>query len=182
MIARRQRAVLAAMMQLLTATPLAAFQAQLKPGTRIRVTSDSGSPRDRIGMLVSMDSDSLHFRTAKDSSLTSVATGSLVRLELSKGRKSNAGRGAFIGALVGVGSGLLLGILASAEEDGSDSYYDVGPEDVFAATALLGAAGAGVGALIGATSHRDRWEPVPLPSGSGRALRVAERVGLAIAF
>ncbi|HEX7336815.1 MAG TPA: hypothetical protein VF252_06360 [Gemmatimonadales bacterium] len=182
MMARRRRAMVAATIQLLTATPLAAFQAQLNPGARIRVTSDSGSPRARIGTLVSMDSNALHFRSAKDSSLISVPTGSLVRLEQSMGRKSNAGRGAFIGALVGAGTGLLLGLLASAAEDDRDSFYDVGPEDVFAATAVLGAAGAGVGALIGAMSHRDRWEPVPLPGGTGRARRMSGRVGLAIAF
>lgn len=149
MIARRQRAMLAAVLLSLMGIPQGGLQGQLHPGARIRVTTDSGSPRARIGTLTSLDADSLRFRGAKDTSL------------------------------VGAGTGLLLGVLASSEEDG---FYDVGGEEIFAASALLGAAGAGVGALIGSASHRDRWEAVPLPGGAGRARRTSGKAGLAIAF
>jgi len=63
------------------------------------------------------------------------------------------------GSLVGGGFGLFLGIAASTDNSG---WWEVGVEDVAVVTAIVGATGAGIGALIGAASKRDRWEPVPL--------------------
>lgn len=64
---------------------------------------------------------------------------------------------------MGGGTGLLLGVLASTEEG---SFYQIGADDVVVAALVLGAVGAGVGALIGAVSHREEWEEVPRPVAS----------------
>jgi hypothetical protein len=105
----------------------------------------------------------------------------VVRLERSRDRRTSAGRGAVIGGLVGAGSGLLLGVLASADDD---SFYEVGTGDVFVVTLMLGAVGAGVGALIGSISHQERWEPMPLSGQIAPQARgpVGSRVGLVLHF
>jgi hypothetical protein len=130
--------------------------AQLQAGSRIRVTSDRGS---RIGTLVSLETDSLRYATSDTGAVAALPLASVVKLERSVGKRSNAGRGAAIGGGIGGALGLGFGLIASADED---AFYTYGPEDVAVATLFLGAVGAGVGALIGSGSKRDRWETVPL--------------------
>jgi hypothetical protein len=64
-----------------------------------------------------------------------------------------------IGGLIGAAFGLFIGIAASTDNSG---FLQVGVDDVAAATGIVGAAGAGIGAIIGSLSKRDRWETVPL--------------------
>jgi hypothetical protein len=139
--------------------------AQADSGSRIRITVSEPSKFRRVGRLVSWDADSLRFTSADTSGQEAVAIESLSRLERSLGRRSNAGRGAMIGALVGSGAGLILGIAASADEG---SWFEVGPEEIALVTAFMGATGAGLGALAGAATKRERWEPVTLPARIAR--------------
>src|SRR5688572_21887553 len=132
--------------------------AQLEAGSRIRVTSDRGS---KVGTLVSLEADSLRYTASDTSGVTALPLASVLKLERSVGKRSNAGRGATIGGVVGGGLGLGLGLIASFDDD---QFYEVGPEHVAVVTLFLGAIGAGVGALIGSASHRDSWETVPLPA------------------
>lgn len=127
-------------------------------GSRIRITVNQPSKRLFTGTLVSVDADSLRFTDT--TGVAAVPIASVARLERSRGRRSNAGRGALIGGLIGGGAGLLLGIAASAEEG---NIVEVGPEEIVVVTAIMGAAGAGLGALIGSASKRERWEPMPVP-------------------
>jgi hypothetical protein len=53
-------------------------------------------------------------------------------------------------------------LLASGEGE-EDSFYEVGADEVIVAMAFLAAAGAGIGALVGAVTPRDQWEPLTLP-------------------
>lgn len=140
--------------------------AQADSGSRVRITVDRPSKHSHFGTLVSADADSLRF-TTDSTGVVAIPTASVTRLERSRGRHSNAGRGAVIGGVIGGAAGIILGIAASADES---SYVDTGPEGVLFATAILGATGAGLGALIGAASKRDRWEPVAIPG------RIAQQV------
>jgi hypothetical protein len=151
--------------------------AQADSGSRVRVTTSAGAQRRWVGTLVQVDTDSIRLTSARDRKIVSLPTASVVRVERSVDRRTNAGGGALIGALVGGGAGLVLGILASSEED---SWYEVGAGDVLAATAFLAAIGGGVGALIGAVSHKERWEPTPLQAQSSRPVRA--RLGLVLRF
>jgi hypothetical protein len=141
---------------LLEAQPLLA---QVEAGSRVRVTTAPATPGRRIGRLVSLDTDTLRWSRWDTTSVIAVPVASVARLERSTGRRSNTGRGAMIGGLIGAGFGLFVGVGASTDNSG---FLDVGVEEIAALTGIFGAAGAGVGALIGSLSTRDRWEPVPL--------------------
>ena len=109
-----------------------------------------------------------------------VPTRSVVRFERSRGLKTATGHGAAIGALVGGLTGLLLGVAASTEDN---SWIEIGGEEVAAGVVVLGLLGAGVGALAGSVSHRERWEPAPIPGRPAAHLRrVPRRILLALRF
>jgi hypothetical protein len=133
--------------------------AQADSGVRIRVTTDIPRQKPWVGTLISAGSDSVRIRP-KEGGVVSVPSASIVRVEQSRGRRSNSGKGAVTGAIIGGGIGLILGIAASSEEA---DYVEIGPGGVVAATALFAAGGTGLGALIGSGSHRERWEPITLP-------------------
>jgi hypothetical protein len=145
---------------LVVAQPL---PAQVEAGSRVRVsttrTATPASPGRRIGSLVSLDGDSLRYSRWDTTSVITLPLASVARLERSTGRHSGTGRGAVIGGLIGAAFGLFVGIAASTDNSG---FLQVGVDDVAAATGIVGAAGAGIGAIIGSLSKRDRWETVPL--------------------
>lgn len=74
---------------------------------------------------------------------------SIVRMEVDRGRKSNVGWG----ALAGVLGGGLLGFATSGGDTDSPGFQS-------AVTVVGAAAGAGLGALIGAAVRTTRWEAV----------------------
>jgi hypothetical protein len=132
-------------------------------GSRVRITVNKPSKHSYVGTLVSADADSLRF-TTDTSGIIAIPTGSVTRFERSRGRRSNAGRGAVIGGLSVGGAVLILGIGASVESSGWGP--DIGAEEVALGTLIMGAAGAGLGALVGAASRGERWEPLTIPYGS----------------
>jgi hypothetical protein len=154
--------------------------AQVEVGSRVRVTTMPAKPGRRIGSLVSLDGDSLRYSRWDTTSVIALPLASVARLERSTGRRSNTGRGAMIGGLIGAGFGLFLGIAASTDDSG---WWEVGVDDVAVVTAILGAGGAGAGALIGSLSKRDRWEPVPLtPRVAGKLPARRNITGLTLRF
>ena len=142
-------------------------------GSRVRITVNKPSKHSYVGTLVSADADSLRF-TTDTSGIVAIPIGSVTRFERSRGRRSNAGRGAVIGGLSVGAAVLILGIGASAESSGWGP--DIGAEDVALGTLIMGAAGAGLGALIGAASKGERWEPLTVPDRSAQRSPKADRL------
>ena len=126
-------------------------------GSRVRITVGKTK---HVGTLVSADPDSLRF-TTDTSGLVAIPTVSVTRLERSRGRRSNAGQGALIGGVIGGAMGLIGGI--GAEADNSDWGIEIGAKGIALATLFFGATGAGLGALIGAASKGEKWEPLTIP-------------------
>jgi hypothetical protein len=143
----------------------AAMQAKtpLRAGGTVRYKLNAPRADWRQGKLTGLDSDTLRL-AGRSGGGHAVATPQIRTLQLSSGRRSNTGRGAMIGGIVGATLGLGLGIAASSENcTGFCPAPNIGAREVLAATAILGGVGAGIGALIGATSQRDRWVEVPRP-------------------
>lgn len=154
--------ILTALLQVSTAQGPPTRQAAVEAdsGARVRITIDKPK-RSHVGTLVSADADSLRF-TTDTGGLVAIPTASVTRFERSRGRRSNAGRGALIGGLTLGAAGLIIGIGAAA--DNSD-WFEVGAEDVAVATLVAGAVGAGLGGLIGAVSKGEKWESLAIPGG-----------------
>jgi len=157
---------LAALLLLVVAGPASPARARQKPpepppplveGSRIRVTLLAKDSPKVIGSVLALSPDSIVMTTTVDTLPATIRRIDVKKLELSRGMKSNAGRGAGIGALIGA---VLLGsMLASAAGvEGSQNEVAV----VAMAGAAVGAVGgAGLGALIGSASRSERWDKVP---------------------
>jgi hypothetical protein len=146
----------------LAATPLTNLLAQnsspVAVGTRVRVTAYPLAIDKYDGTLQGWADDSVTVDTLQ------VALKQLTRLDVYRGRKSNWGKGALIGAasLASVGAALALVACSDGTCDGT-GVYALTTGDVVGVFALGGAlGGALIGAVIGALAKSDRWEEVPL--------------------
>ena len=148
--------LLTALLQV-SAAPAPSPTVEADAGSRVRITVGKTK---QVGALVSADADSLRFIT-DTSGLVAIPTVSVTRFERSRGRRSNAGRGALLGGVIGGAMGLIGGI--GAEADNSDWGIEIGAEGIALATLFFGATGAGLGALIGAASKGEKWEPLTIP-------------------
>lgn len=150
-------------------------EAVVDPGDRVRVAAPELFRGREVGSVVNLTLDTLiiNFKSllivspftevpdAKAGSLLSLPIGSVTSLEVSRGQKSNFGRGLLLGFAIPAGLGAILGAV-----EGSDScLFDPDPCPVSLAAAgavILKVPGALVGGVIGALSTTDRWETVQL--------------------
>lgn len=155
-IARSFRRAALALAAICLAAPDAGAQ-ELRTGDRIRIKTVSGEPSQMTGIYYASEAESLVFHV--DQSVQAlVPWADISRLQLSRGVHNNAGKGALIGFGVGGALGLTLGLVAVNEDD---SYFDTAAADVLLVTGVIGAFGAGVGALIGLASKSERWQTIP---------------------
>lgn len=145
------------------ASELATQEVTLGVGTRVRVNAPTLFQQQITGEVAAVEEAALEMRIDAGTTAVSVPFSAIERLQISRGDHSNSGKGALIGLGVGAGLGLALGIAAAAADDGNGSYWDwdVGAGEVLAVTAVFGAAGAGVGALIGLASRTESWQTIP---------------------
>jgi hypothetical protein len=128
-------------------------------GDRIRYAARSDPTAFTTARLVSLDADSLIFERlvidrAQHWVPSSLPTDSIARLQVRIGRRGNAGRGAIIGALVG----LAAAVSCASEEPG---WLTPTPGECFVG---LGLSGLATGAFIGMLIRSDVWAPTALPS------------------
>ena len=137
---------------ILAFTPLARTTAQEQPpvesGARIRVTAPSVFSDRIVGTVVSWESEQLVL-DAPRGTLT-FPIDSIIKLEISRGRKSKVA--------VGAGIGLLFG--------GISGYLACGPvvtcDKRILLAAIFAAPGAALGAIVGAGASPTIWEEVPV--------------------
>jgi hypothetical protein len=176
---------------LLALAPFSSITAQeqpppLEPGARMRL--DVCNPFCTARMVtrfVAVFADTLLLETETQGTPETIPFSSVRKLEVSRGLKSNAGKGAGIGLLVGAGVGAVLGtVVAAARWDRADCARGRCRWPLVG----IGALGVGaVGTLIGLTAagSSDRWEEVPLER---LRLRVTQQLdgrfgfGLFVAF
>ena len=139
---------------LAVAQPLKAQEPSIEPGTRVRIKASSIFPQPIVGTLESVHDSILVFRSGQTAPLE-IRLSQIERLEVSQGKKSNAGTGALVGGLIGTAVGVVVGLII---KEGADVQADL--------PVITGAIGAGggvlIGTLAGASDQSDRWVEVPL--------------------
>ncbi len=140
---------------ILAFTPLASATAQVRPGERVRVTH---LWEKSVGTFLAWKADSLVMESNRDT--LAVPVDFVTRLDVRWGRKTNTGKGAGIGLLLGGVVGAVIGY-ASYEECVPQGWFscigpDFGPE-------VGGLGGLVVGAIIGGSPEvRVVWLRVSL--------------------
>ena len=130
-------------------------------GSKVRILSPVLGKRQATGSVVSATPDTLLFRTASESTVTTIATPNIVRIDIARGTHTNAGRAGFAGFMLGALFGAVIGAATSPPPctnclDFSQGYAAVGG----------GVAGGVIGALVGVAIGRrpsDTWVPVAIP-------------------
>jgi hypothetical protein len=165
---------------------------ELQAGTRVRVAAPIIRGNSRFtGTVVSAENGRVLLRLdptiKQDTRLDTISIPRhlIRRVEVSLGRVPGRSRGpaartgAFAGVIAGIGLGLVLGS-GTADDGAARNPWTTA---LWVAPAL-GAAGAGVGALIG-QEERERWQTVqqqPAAAGAGvppgRGVRVGVRLGV----
>ena len=122
----------------------------VEPGVRVRVTAPDCGLRSEATDFRAFRADTLVLET------TECALASVTRLDVSRGQKSNA----VVGFFVGAGLGLVGSLAVCNFTDTCQVFSDNDVRgDVVAVTAAMGA---GVGAIVGYFIKTDSWEEVPL--------------------
>lgn len=147
------------------------------PGMTVRASVAGGKPV--VGEVVSVEPGSLAVARAAGDTVV-LAADALSGLEVAMGTKSNAGKGAVTGLLIGGVAGILLGAVAAGSDDGDDFYQPSGGEYVLGG--LVGGMfwGAGIGALVGSASRSPRWTPAVLPVVKVNPGNGADGAGVAV--
>jgi len=146
----------------LVGVPLAAQQAQLQAGARVRVRSQALGNRPVIATVIASESDTLVLKPDKEAAGLILPWDSVGTIEIGGWRTH-----ALEGAVVGVLGGLLVAAVASPcdyddctlEEDLLELTYNVMPDPGirFGVLGFLGLVG---GALLGSEVRTETWRPL----------------------
>jgi hypothetical protein len=139
-------------------------------GSRVRVISQETAGQALIGQVVALEPGVVVVVGEDGPSRVRVPVVPSTSIEVSRGKKSQAARGALIGTAFGAMPGLLITF--------GDYNSDKGNP---AAVSLVGAAaGAGIGALIGLAIKSETWGPVEVPVVSAGIAPISR--GAAVSF
>ena len=129
-------------------------------GARVRVTAPTVAENRLVGTVAAVDADTLVLGVKHGTSSLAIPFASMTSLEVSRGKKSNVGKGLGIGFLAGAALGAVIGFAAGDDPPG---FLAFSSEQKAAAGAILGGlAGGVIGGVVGATGPSERWETVPL--------------------
>jgi hypothetical protein len=152
----------------LSAYPCASLSAQeldsLSVGSRVRLRGPALTTQ--VGEIAGLTAEGLTLGSQAGEA-HSFEWSELSRVDVSVGRRGNAGKG----ALIGLGIGVVFGAIAASGETG-----DLGPGFVFVVgSAVVGLPLTIVGAFVGSTIHSDLWQETAIPAvgpSGGLVLRI----------
>ncbi|HXV12568.1 MAG TPA: hypothetical protein VEC56_00045 [Candidatus Krumholzibacteria bacterium] len=154
---RGKQFILLGLSALVTAAEVGAQEsASIVPGERIRLRSSAASSWI-VGNYLGTEGDRVRVQT-EAAAPHLASTSSISELEVSRGSKSHAGRGAIIGMTVGAVGGIVAIVMDDQDNaDGSSNSFN-GMDAL--AVPLFAALGAGVGALVGGMMRAEQWVPM----------------------
>jgi hypothetical protein len=150
---------------------------EAKPGQqlpiRIRLTPSDTAQKPLIGTPVSIGPGVVRLVPDGKRDTLSVATTSILRLEESRGRRSNLGRGAVRGAMAGVLVGVISGAASGGSSDHCSSNCSTTGDAVATGAVFVGMLGLAVGSVVGLLSSHEQWTAMPMVAldrthGAGR--------------
>ena len=154
----------------------------LERGARVRVvTGQSSEPR--IGTVLSATADSAMVKWEHTDFVNQLALADAARLDVSVGKHRQARKGLAWGFASGVIGGAILG--AATYEPCTD-WCIFGPNSRGAAAmfgaGVFGVLGGGFGALIGALTTSEQWQPATLRPMVGRAAGSPGRLDIGLSY
>jgi hypothetical protein len=145
-------------------------------GARVKVFPSTEGTKPVIGEVVQLTYDTLVIVPEGNGSAQTFYPGDLRKIEVSQGKKSNVGKGAWIGAAAGAVSGFIIGYAG-----GPNNYCtEVGCGAALAA--VFGAGGALVGMGVGVALSGERWAEAELPAPPPVALNIGKDGSVRLAF
>ena len=127
-------------------------------GDRLRVVRSGIRPAQLFGELLAIDSRSILVDTSSLGDTVRVALADIESIERYAGIATRTSYGAGIGALAGVGIGVVYGAIAVAEADPHWDYLAV-MAGIYVGAGLA-VVGAVIGGIAGSNIRYHRWEPV----------------------
>jgi hypothetical protein len=190
MLAQRIAACSAVLVLTCTSALQASDTTFVSQGARVRVKFEqegllvrrSGAVSERsqterlTGTATSLGPDTLVFVPQGKEEAILIPLAKIEQIEVSEGRTSNLGKGAWIGAAAGVVSGLVVGSVAGPYECCTTAAVAAGLAGVF------GAGGALVGMGVGAATSGERWVEAEIPAPPPVALGVGTDGSVRLAF
>jgi hypothetical protein len=165
-------------------------RAVIGEGERIRISATESGEQLFVGEVVALSSETLTVNywepIDRNWEVLDFPVSSINSLEVNRGTRSHAGKGALLGGLIGGGFGLAAGIAAASYDCSADPWdwdgcWYWGEAGIIpVSTITFGLLGAGVGALIGMLSRSDQWEPIPPDRLRVRVSPTSD--GIALAF
>jgi hypothetical protein len=123
--------------------------------SRVRATMKVPVGSEYVGTLESWDAESLRL-SGPGGPPGRLELSEMAKLEVSRGMKGNAGKGALIGAGVGLVGGIVAGIVFRSEDDAYGLEY-------LAISLSTWAGATAVGAITGAFIKTEKWQELPIP-------------------
>jgi hypothetical protein len=163
----------------------------LTPGQRVRVTA--AAPGRFTGTLtatlMNVDADRVMLFDPQNGAVTELPTSSILRLEVSQGRRRHTRKGLLIGTAVGLGYGAFVYASQLEEPQGCGGYNTEPPHAcskgeaaVFAG--VMAATYAGAGAFLGHHKQTEVWSAAPVErlKVTLQLQRDGGRIGMAFRF
>ncbi len=131
----------------------------VRAGQRVRLRTEAGGKWQK-GTVVETRTDVLTLELDGSVTTLGLPLAGISELEMSRGQRSNflpgLGWGFLAGAVIG-------GVAGGASGDDPPGWFSMTAEEKAVGGAIVfGTMGALVGGIVGALTHRDRWEPVDL--------------------
>lgn len=144
----------------------------LEAGDRIRVTAPALQLESRPGTLVLMDGGNV---VVDGTERWTIPLDAISLLEVSQGRRGHGGKGALIGAAIGLAVGAV--VFSRAEGGGHCSGSEEGAGMCLAGLGAMVGVGTLGGLVVGLAIQTERWSPVSLPSPQARGWHSTGRGG-----
>lgn len=159
---RIQSLVLGCLIGFCVAGPELGAQGGLREGVRVRVEAP-GAPRV-TGVVHAVTPDSIVLFAEPGATRLGIPRSAISRLEVSQGRSASDGakKGALWGGGIFGGLGLIMAALIDSDTSNptNDQYGSSGFTSPYAVAVLIGAEGAGIGAIIGGFVKSEKWDTV----------------------